>query len=64
MGSLAGKVAVVTGGASGIGLATAVRLAAAGASVAVVDGWLVSSTAWPSRLMWAARTSGRALWRR
>ena len=37
MGSLAGKVAVVTGGASGIGLATATRLAAAGASVAVVD---------------------------
>jgi len=37
MGSLAGKVAVVTGGASGIGLATATRLVAAGASVAVVD---------------------------
>ncbi len=37
MGSLTGKVAVVTGGASGIGLATATRLAAAGASVAVVD---------------------------
>jgi NAD(P)-dependent dehydrogenase (short-subunit alcohol dehydrogenase family) len=37
MGSLTGKVAVVTGGASGIGLATATRLADAGASVAVVD---------------------------
>ena len=37
MGSLTDKVAVVTGGGSGIGLSTAIRLAAAGASVAVVD---------------------------
>ena len=37
MGALSGKVAVVTGGASGIGLATATRLVDAGASVAVVD---------------------------
>jgi NAD(P)-dependent dehydrogenase (short-subunit alcohol dehydrogenase family) len=37
MGELAGKVAVVTGGGSGIGLATANRLAQAGVSVAVVD---------------------------
>ncbi|HVB93652.1 MAG TPA: SDR family oxidoreductase [Acidimicrobiales bacterium] len=37
MGTLSGKVAVVTGGASGIGLASATRLAEAGATVAVVD---------------------------
>jgi NAD(P)-dependent dehydrogenase (short-subunit alcohol dehydrogenase family) len=37
VGALEGKVAVVTGGGSGIGLATATRLAEAGASVALVD---------------------------
>jgi NAD(P)-dependent dehydrogenase (short-subunit alcohol dehydrogenase family) len=35
--NLKGGVAVVTGGASGLGLATAKRLAAAGARVAVID---------------------------
>ncbi|MGO8872075.1 MAG: SDR family NAD(P)-dependent oxidoreductase [Acidimicrobiales bacterium] len=37
MPALSDKVAIVTGGASGIGLASARRLAGAGASVAVVD---------------------------
>jgi NAD(P)-dependent dehydrogenase (short-subunit alcohol dehydrogenase family) len=37
MGALEGKVAIVTGGASGIGLASSRRLAAEGATVVVVD---------------------------
>jgi NAD(P)-dependent dehydrogenase (short-subunit alcohol dehydrogenase family) len=37
MGSLEGKVAIVTGGAGGIGTATALRMAAAGAKVVVAD---------------------------
>ncbi len=35
--SLAGRIAIVTGAATGIGEAIAARLAAAGATVAVVD---------------------------
>lgn len=34
---LASKVALITGGASGLGLATALRLAKQGARVAVID---------------------------
>src|SRR5580704_10905178 len=37
MGALEGKVAVVTGGASGIGLASCRRLASEGATIVVVD---------------------------
>lgn len=37
MGVLEGKVAIITGGASGIGLATVQRFAAEGASIVVVD---------------------------
>ena len=37
MGALDGKVAIVTGGASGIGLATATRLAAEGAALVLAD---------------------------
>jgi len=37
MGKLTGKVALVTGGASGIGRASALALAAAGAAVGIVD---------------------------
>jgi len=37
VGELDGQVAIITGGASGIGRATAVRFAAEGATVAVLD---------------------------
>ena len=48
--NIEGSAAVVTGGASGLGLATATRLAAAGAHVTILD--LPSLDA---ALEWAAR---------
>lgn len=49
-----GASALVTGGASGLGLATARRLAAAGAHVTIVD--LPTSPARRSPTNWAARS--------
>lgn len=57
-GRLAGKVAVVTGGGSGIGQATAVRFAAEGAAVGVLD---VSPTAAELTVAMIDKEGGRAL---
>ena len=46
MGRLEGKVAVVTGAASGIGAATAARFAAEGASIAGLDIAKPADDAW------------------
>ena len=55
MSDLSGRLAVVTGGASGIGAACAVRLAEAGASVVVADLDIEGA------VKVAARTGGRAV---
>ena len=59
MRGLEGKVAVVAGGGSGIGAATAARLAEEGASVVVGD--LVGDNA--ESVASGIRTSGVARWR-
>lgn len=57
-GRMAGRRALVTGGASGIGLATALRLRAEGASVVVADRSLVPDTASLAPDGGAARIAG------
>jgi NAD(P)-dependent dehydrogenase (short-subunit alcohol dehydrogenase family) len=56
----AGRVAIVTGGGSGLGRATAVRLAAEGAHVAVLDIRLETAQATVARI---TEAGGRALGR-
>ncbi len=58
---LAGKVALITGGASGIGRATAMLLAREGAAVIVAD---VDADAGPSVVAEIAQAGGRALFER
>ena len=70
---LAGKVAVVTGGASGIGAATVRRFVDEGAKVVIADVQDTRESCWPRRSVSrpssptatsAARTTSPARWRR
>ena len=55
--NISGSIALVTGGASGLGLATTVRLHEAGASVVIST--CPARTAWRWRTTWARGSRSR-----